>query len=215
LVLAPSDIVDGRKTHGWYHVRLSVVVPIGIIVAVAILCVVVAVLGSARRADQVALENERQLFTRALDNHAERVLRALDGIATSEVGIQNIRTRFDQGWVQLRVGLRLQSLFDQDFVFVADPSDRLVYALLGNRSVDPNWFNSTRHELMPALDLLRGRAPDQADALADAESAQPGRPRLRAVSLQTFLGKPAIVTAVASPPMETPPPLSTPCHPSS
>jgi hypothetical protein len=34
--------------------RLSIVVPIGIIVAVAIVCVVVAVLSSARRADEVA-----------------------------------------------------------------------------------------------------------------------------------------------------------------
>ena len=55
--------------------RLSVVVPIGVIVAVAIVCVVVAVLGSAQRADEVALDNERQLFTRALNHHAERVLR--------------------------------------------------------------------------------------------------------------------------------------------
>ena len=44
--------------------RLSVVVPIGVIVAVAIVCVVVAVLSSAQRADDVALD------TRAAAVHA-------------------------------------------------------------------------------------------------------------------------------------------------
>ena len=199
MVQAPSDIVEKRKAHGWRHVRLSVVVPIGIIVAVAILCVVVAVLGSAQRADEVALNAERQLFVRALGHHAERVLRAVEGIATSEAGVQNIRVRFDPTWVQNRVGLRLQSLFDQDFVFVADSTDKLVYALLGNRSVDPNWFNSTKHELMPALDLLRGRATENTDAIAlgDADGPLPGGAHHRAVRLQNFLGRPAIVAAVA------------------
>ena len=81
--MAPSSIGEERKAVGWNHVRLSVVVPIGVIVAVAIVCVVVAVLGSAQRADQVALETERQLFTRALANHGERVLREIESVATS------------------------------------------------------------------------------------------------------------------------------------
>ena len=51
--------------------RPSVVVPIGVIVAVAIVCVVVAALSSAQRADSVALDNERQLFTRALTTQGE------------------------------------------------------------------------------------------------------------------------------------------------
>jgi diguanylate cyclase (GGDEF)-like protein len=200
LVRIPSDIVDGRsKPPGWYHARLGIVVPIGIIVALAILCVVIAVLGSAKRADQVALDAERQLFARALANHAERVLRTVEGIATSDTAIQNIRVRYDAAWVQSRVGLRLQSLHDQDFVFVADPSDKLVYALLGNRSVDPNWFNSTRHELLPVLDLLRGRAAEGTDAiaLADSDPVNPGGPRHHAARLQSFLGRPAIVAAVS------------------
>ena len=55
MALAPLNLGQPRRTHGWPHVRLSAVVPIGIIVAVAIVCVVVAVLGSAQRADEVAL----------------------------------------------------------------------------------------------------------------------------------------------------------------
>ena len=36
----------------WDRARLSVVVPIGVIVAVAIVCIVVTVLSSAQRADE-------------------------------------------------------------------------------------------------------------------------------------------------------------------
>jgi diguanylate cyclase len=148
LTLSPSVTAEERKALGWSHVRLNVVVPIGVIVALAIVCVVLAVLSSAKRADEVALDNERQLFTRSLAHHAERVLREVEGIATSEASVRNIRQHFDSSWVQNRLGMRLQTLFDQDFVFVADASDQFIYALLGNRSVDPNWFNSIKPDLI-------------------------------------------------------------------
>jgi diguanylate cyclase (GGDEF)-like protein len=176
--------------------RLSAMVPIGIIVAVAIVCVVVAVLSSAQRADEVALDNERQLFTRALGNHGERVLREIESVATSEAAFRRIRVSFDADWVQVYVGLRLQSFFDHDFVFVADPSDRFLHASLGRRSVDPNWFNSIRPDLKMVLDRVRGRAGEDAGTQANRrEAGQSGLHRAR--RLQTFLGRPAIVAAVA------------------
>src|SRR5215471_13700533 len=141
-----SDIGDARKV-GWRHVRLSVVVPISVIVAVAIVCVVVAVLSSAHRADEVALDTERQLFTRALTNHGQRVLREVESVATSEAAYRRIRTQFDPEWVQIYVGSRLQSFFDHDFVFVTDAADRFLYASFGHRSVDPNWFNSIKPDI--------------------------------------------------------------------
>jgi len=197
--VTPSEIGAGRMHDGWNRARRSVVVPIGIIVAVAIVCVVVAVLGSAHRADQVALDNERQLFMRALSSHAERVMREVEGIATSDAAMENVRRTYDPTWVQTRIGLRLQALFSQDFVFVASPADDFVYALLGHRSVDPNWFNSIKPELTGALDLLRGRAGlhSEADLISGAELEANDPNHHRAVRLQMFLGKPAIVAAVA------------------
>ena len=144
LALNPSQIEEGAKTVGWNHMRASVVVPIGVIVVVAIVCVVVAVLSSARRADEVALDHERQLFTRSLTNHGERVLREIASVATSEAAVRKIRDVFEPDWVQIYVGLRLQSFFDHDFVFVTDANDRFLYASLGHRSVDPNWLLTGR-----------------------------------------------------------------------
>jgi diguanylate cyclase (GGDEF)-like protein len=200
-----SDIGEARKV-GWRHIRLSVVVPIGVIVAVAIVCVVVAVLSSAQRADEVALDTERQLFTRALANHGERVLREVESVATSDAANRKIRVNFDPDWVQTYVGSRLQSFFDHDFVFIADASNRFLYASLGLRSVDPNWFNSIRPDVKGVIDIVRGTAePGGGAAVAQAPEAQPalaggaGRnPASRhAVLLQQFLNRPAIVAAVA------------------
>ena len=70
-----------RNYTSWDRARLSVVVPIGAIVAIAIVCIVVAVLSSAERADEVAIEHEKTLFSRALINHGERVLREVDSVA--------------------------------------------------------------------------------------------------------------------------------------
>ncbi|MEA2937973.1 MAG: hypothetical protein QOC56_1477, partial [Alphaproteobacteria bacterium] len=167
-------------------------------VAVAIICIVVAVLGSAQRADQAAHEHERQLFTRALNDHAERMLREVEGIATSEAGIRNIRQQFDPEWVQFRVGQRLRTLFDQDFVFVVDASDQFIYALLGDNSADPNRFNSIKPELNAALDLLRGRAGDGVGAVvaAGADQSSNAGPKHRVVRLQAFLDRPAVIAAV-------------------
>jgi diguanylate cyclase (GGDEF)-like protein len=197
-VLAPSHIGDARRPVGWNYRRTSVVVPIGVIVAVAIVCVVVAVFGSARRADEVAVDTERQLFTRALSNHGGRILREIEAVATSEAAYRKIRVNFDADWVQVYVGLRLQSFFDHDFVFVADASDRLLYASLGARSIDPNGINSVGPDLKAVLDLLRGRGDPAVDGLLTAaDGAFSSAPGHRAVRLQTFLGRPAIVGAAA------------------
>ena len=202
MALASPDITDARNAPAPSHARLSVVVPIGITVAVAILCVVVAVLGSAQRADEVALDTERQLFTRALANHGDRVLRELETVAGTEAAHRRIRVNFDAEWINGYIGGRLQSLFDHDFVFIADPSNRFLYASLGSRSVDPNWFNSVRPDLKPILDHLRGQGNVNTPGtipLAGAEPFRISRQQHRAARLQTFLNRPAIVAAIAIP----------------
>jgi diguanylate cyclase (GGDEF)-like protein len=194
--LVPPHTSDERATAGRYHARRGVVIPIGVIVAVAIICIVVAVLGSAQRADEMAIATERQLFTRALHNHGERMLREVDAVANSETAYRKIRLDFDPEWIQVYVGQRLQSFFDHHFVFVADPTDHLRYASFGNGRADPSWFNSVRHDLNAALDQLRGRATVSIRPAGTARSPEPARSQ-RIARLQTFLGRPAVVVAVA------------------
>ncbi len=194
-----SRLADKGAQTSWDRARLSIVVPISVIVAVAIVCIVVAVFTSARRADEVALEHEKRLFSRALLNHGDRILRELESVAATEEALRRIRDQFDRDWVHNRIGLWLKNNFDHDFVFVADGSDRLTYTLLGRNSVEPSWFNSIVPELTPTLDYMRGRSGEQPSrAVRISEPRRAGEPeqRNRAVLVQRFLGRPAAVAAV-------------------
>ena len=62
--------------------------PLGVIVAVAILCIIVAALTSAQRADDVALARERQLLSRAVVNHGEWSLLRLKSAVQSNASVR-------------------------------------------------------------------------------------------------------------------------------
>ena len=194
-----SHLADTATQKGWDRARLSVVVPISVIVVVAIVCIIVAVLTSAQRADEVALDHDKRLLTRSITNHGERILRELESVALTEQAVRNVRTNFDQAWVQSNVGLWLKNFFDHDFVFVADSKSSLVYALLGRASVDPRWFNSILPELAPTVDYVRGRAganPDRAIRISESGNTADQIATTRVALVQQFLGRPAVVAAV-------------------
>ena len=172
--------------------RPGVVLPIGVIVAVAIVCVVVAVLSSARRANEFALDHERQLFVHSLANHGEQVLREVASAATSEVAVRKIATAFDEEWVKAHVATRLRSFFDHDFVFVSDATGRFIFSSHGLTDVDPEWLELIRRDVQPVLNELRGGAGASKLASADRPLRTPHAHRI-----QAFLGRPAVVAAVA------------------
>jgi sensor domain CHASE-containing protein len=148
-----------RQYTSWDRARLSVVVPIGVIVAVAIVCIVVAVLSSAQRADVVGVDHEREIFSRALTNYGERVLREVESVASSEGAIQNIRNSFDPEWAKQRVGIWLETYFDHDYIFIFDRNDALAFSAAGHRPADAKWIAMARPGLNLVLDYMRGRNP--------------------------------------------------------
>lgn len=201
-----ARLAEKSAQISWDRARLSVVVPISVIVAVAIICIVFAVMTSAKRADEVALEHEKRLFSRAIVNYGTRILRELESVASNEEAVRRIRDQFDHDWMHNRVGLWLRNSFDHDFVFVADSSNKLVYALLGRNSVEPKWFNSILPELAPTLDYIRGTHADGHlnGAVRISEPRKPAdiqHPN-RATLIQRFLARPAAVAAVLVAPTE-------------
>ena len=155
--VARPRVSDARQYTNWDRARLSGVVPIGVIVAVAIVCIVVAVLSSAQRADVVAVDHEKQLFSRALTNYGDRVLREVESVASSDGAIQNIRRSFDQEWAKQRVGTWLETYFDHDYIFIFDRKDDLIYSMVGHRSADMKWFATARPGLVSVIEYMRGR----------------------------------------------------------
>ena len=187
---------DVRQYTSWDRARLSVVVPIGVIVAVAIVCIVVAVLSSAQRADVVAVDHERQLFSRALTNYGERVLREVESVASSEGAIQNIRRSFNQEWTAQRVGTWLETYFDHDHIFIFDRNDDLIYSMVGNRPADMKWFEKARPHLASVLDYVRGRDSNPRGAIRFNQKALADAHQQTAV-IERLMGRAAIVAAVA------------------
>ena len=163
--------------------------------ALAFVAVIIAVISAAHRADKAALETERNLFARALASRRERLLRELESVARSEDAKSRILVNFDPAWAHAVVSSRLQSGYDNDFVFIADPADRIIYSSPNRRSIDPAWPLSIHAELQGVLDVVRSHGGSETGSDAD-HGRRTGSPPQRTAQMQTFLGAPAIVGAV-------------------
>jgi diguanylate cyclase (GGDEF)-like protein len=196
--VARPRVSDVRQYTNWDRARLGVVVPIGVIVAVAIVCIVVAVLSSAQRADVVAVDHEKQLFSRALTNYGDRVLREVESVASSDGAIQNIRRSFDQEWAKQRVGMWLETYFDHDYIFIFDRKDDLIYSMVGHRSADMKWFASARLGLASVIDYIRGRDPNLHGAIRLNQTIlNNGGAHQQTAVICRFMGRPAVIAAVS------------------
>src|ERR1043165_5662701 len=88
---ALSTFAQLRKRRDGKRTRSIGAAPIGLVDIVAIICVVVAVLSAAQRADDVELMQERKLLTHAIIDRGRRVLRELENVAASnDIVLQQI-----------------------------------------------------------------------------------------------------------------------------
>ncbi len=174
-------------------------VPIGVIVAVAIVCIVVAVLSSAQRADGVAVEHERQLLAGALHNQAEQVLREVKSVVGTNQAVHHIRGQLDADWLQHHVGERLSHFFRHDVVMIFDGSDRPIYSYsFAERPFSSAELESARREVMPLLDYMRGRRTLLNNVIQlGSPSVAPRDVPDQAAVIRNFRGQPAVLAAVA------------------
>ncbi len=191
---------DERTQTHWDRARLSVVVPIGVIVAVAIVCIVVAVLSSAERADDVAIQHEQRLFYETLTMQGRRVLREVQSVANSPAAKRNIRDHFNFHWADNQVGLWLQTFFNHDYVFIFDGQGEPIYTRAGNDGISPTWLHAIVPDLRSMLAYMGGRRP-RFDGAITLHTAIDG-PRRQAAIIRDINGQPAVIAAatVGSPP---------------
>ncbi len=168
-------------------------VPIGVIVAVAIVCIVVAVLSSAERADEVAILHEEQLFSQALNTQGLRVLREVESVANSPSAIRNIRNHFDFKWADGQVGLWLQTFFNHDYVFIFDSGDMPVYARAGSGAMAPSWLHAVVPDLKSMLAYMRGRTSVLDAAIPVGNGIQVRQ--AQAAIIRSVHGEPAVIAA--------------------
>ncbi len=193
---AQSQIAGEKKASRWDQARVNMVMPIGVIVAVAIVCVVVAVFTSAHRADDVAFDGEQQLIKQAIVDHGERALHVLESVATTPRATLMIRDHYDPEWVDQRLGQWLATYFNNDIVGVFDGDDQVAYASARGGG-DPHAIDLAA-ELAPGIDLLRGRLTAMPNhAIAVVTGQDPAKPGRSTALIQRFSDRPAIVAAVA------------------
>ncbi len=193
---AQPQIAEGSIRPRSDQTRLRLVVPIGVIVAVAIICIIVAVLTSARRADEVSFNREQELIQQAITDRGTRVLRELESVAATQRAVEAIARNYNAPWVERRVGNWLETYFDHDLVAVVDASDKIEYTR--SRSSDARGAINWPFELAAILDLLRGRAGATLNGVVPiAVAPDLVRSSRIAVLIQRFTERPAIVAAVA------------------
>jgi diguanylate cyclase (GGDEF)-like protein len=195
---AQTKTSDDPQYTNWDRARLSVVVPVGVIVAVAIVCIVVAVLSSAQRADEVAVAQERHLLSAALQNFGRRVLRETDSVASSQGAFDKVRQDFDPAWIEERAGTWLATFFHHDLVLIFDKTDRPLYSRVRQGTNDRAPFDANSPDLADVLDTMRGREGVKSNAilLSDRSPSESGaQPHI--AELRLIMGQPAAVAAVA------------------
>jgi diguanylate cyclase (GGDEF)-like protein len=198
-VQAPQfDRPQGKsKPTGWDRTRLGVVVPLCVVVAVAIICIVVAALTSAHQANQVAFEREKQLLTRALNNHGEWSLRRLQAITMSDLAVEADDINHASEYVQSRLTTWFNALLDHDLVVVADSADRIVYSQSGKSHPDPSLTREVVPRLQSLIDYLRQRTavlPERTIPLAGGERPTGGNPIAEGIFLHGIRGQMAVMS---------------------
>jgi diguanylate cyclase (GGDEF)-like protein len=193
---ARSHIAGESKRSRWDRSRASLVLPIGVIVAVAIVCVIVAVLTSAQRADEVSFNTEQQLVRQAMIDHGLRALHLLQGAAGTPIATTKIRDNSDLRWMDKRIGPWMEEYFHSDVEVIIDGNDHILYS----HALDPrdNDVGRLAVALGPNLDLMRGRLtalPEHAIPVLDLKD--PAKPGRMSAVMQRFLNHPAFVSAVA------------------
>jgi hypothetical protein len=131
-----TDETGRQPTLGWGRSRIGGLVPLGLVVAIAIVCVVVAALISARHADVVALERERQLLAKAITTHGEWSLGRLRTVIASKASVGAEDIEQSPALVQQRLSAWLGPLSDHQLVLVLNSANEIAYSQHGQDAPD-------------------------------------------------------------------------------
>ena len=189
---------NGSHTS-WDRARSSVVVPIGVIVAVAIVCIVVAVLSSAQRADEVA---RRTRTANCSDRRWPTTARACCAKSKASpppnAAVRNIRRQ-----VRPELGRRARRQLARDVLparlrrHLRLPGQHRFTRSSATAPGADHLVRTVRPRLTPCSTIMRGSAPKLRAARSDwpvrrqrPAGASAGGGRSAAV-----LGRPAIIAA--------------------
>jgi diguanylate cyclase len=181
-----------RSNSRWGQTRFGVLVPLGVVVAVAIVCIVVAALMSAHRADVVALDRERQLLARAITTHGEWSLGRLRTVIASSASVSAGDIEQSPAQVQQRLGVWLGPLSDHNLVLVLNSGNEIAYSQQGHDTSDLTLNKAVFTQLQSIAEFTRGRLQSLPPHMMHLLGAADG-----SVLLHNFDGRLALSTAIS------------------
>jgi diguanylate cyclase (GGDEF)-like protein len=184
--------LDGSQPAAWGRAHLGMVAPLCVVVIVAIVCIVVAALTSAHRADDVAIAQERQLLVKAIVTRAEWSQGKLKSLAlTADMNGTGAE------WIQRHVGPWLDALPSHDHLIVTDAHGQ-AFSNTDGGAARP--VAAAFPDLVPLLDLLHGRTgvlpPGVLRLTAYDGVSMPDGLRAPASYLLSLSGRSVVVSAV-------------------
>ncbi|HET6546369.1 MAG TPA: hypothetical protein VFG55_06445, partial [Rhodanobacteraceae bacterium] len=117
-----------RNAASTERLRSSLVVPIGIVVAIAFVCIIIAALSSARRADEVSVARETERLVGGVNGYADRMLRELASAATADRAVDRTAADSDGRWIAGRLEAWQKTLLRHELIFVVGRDGRLIVA---------------------------------------------------------------------------------------
>ncbi|HEX4410055.1 MAG TPA: bifunctional diguanylate cyclase/phosphodiesterase [Xanthobacteraceae bacterium] len=140
--------------------------PVGVIVVISIICIAVAILISAKRANEAAIDSEQQLIRNAIVDRGQRAMRVVENVAAAPHAVDRLRT-FDTDFIERRIGHELGESFHFDIAAIIGTDDKIKYIHTAAQA-DGLPEDDVRTDFSAALDVLRGRLatlPDDVLAL--------------------------------------------------
>jgi diguanylate cyclase (GGDEF)-like protein len=163
--------------------------PLCVIVAVAILCIVVAAVFSAQRANEVALEHEKNMLRNAIVYRGQWSLRMLRSSMTIDrTDTDPAQSTQESERLISRVKSSYRKFVEHDFILIADDAGRLVDGLVNTDSAHPELPPLAFAEVAPVLAYLQGRTrtvPERIAWLVPSKVSPEDKPPDAVAFLQT------------------------------
>ena len=89
----------------------------------------------------MAVEHEKALFSQALIDNGQSILREVENVATSDDAVSHIRTSFDREWAEQHVAAPLERNFNYDYVLILDGNDQPLLSSAGHFPDGASWVS--------------------------------------------------------------------------
>jgi len=131
----------GANQHRSFSTITGVLWGISIAAAAAVLLSVFLLTASVRQADELAVEQQRTLISKALDQSIERVQHDQESSTIwTEAARQVASPVLDFTWLDGNLGVWFYTFYGHDEVFILNPAGRPIYAMRSGYRVTPASF---------------------------------------------------------------------------